>query len=89
MTKDIVYNTLRALDGVSREYILLLLEGCTNVEIAQKYNVTTIAVEKRLRKIYSRFNVRNRMGLTRLFIDDYIMKILNSPVLENPDREDK
>ena len=84
MTKDIVYNTLRALDGISREYILLLLEGYTNVEIAKKYNVTTIAVEKRLRRIYSRFNVINRMGLVRLFIDDFILKILNSPVLENP-----
>lgn len=83
MTKDIVYNTLRALDGISREYILLLLEGYTNVEIAKKYNVTTIAVEKRLRRIYSRFNVINRMGLVRLFIDDFILKILNSPVLEN------
>ncbi len=84
MTKDIVYNTLRALDGISREYILLLLEGYTNVEIAKKYDVTTIAVEKRLRRIYSRFNVINRMGLVRLFIDDFILKILNSPVLENP-----
>ena len=73
MTKDIVYNTLRALDGISREYILLLLEGYTNVEIAKKYNVTTIAVEKRLRRIYSRFNVINRMGLVRLFIDDFIL----------------
>ena len=51
--------------------------------MVESWCVTTIAVEKRLRRIYSRFNVINRMGLVRLFIDDFILKILNSPVLEN------
>ena len=80
MNKDIVYYTLRDLDEMSRAYILMVLEGYRNTEIAKKYNVSEIAVEARLRKIYSRFNVRNRMGLVLLFIDDNILKILKSPV---------
>lgn len=81
MNKDIVYYTLRDLDAMSRAIILMVLEGYRNIEIAKKYNISEIAVEARLRKIYSRFNVRNRMGLVLLFIDDYVMKILKSPVL--------
>lgn len=82
MNKDIVYYTLRDLDAMSRAIILMVLEGYRNIEIAKKYNISDIAVEARLRKIYSRFNVKNRMGLVLLFIDDYVMKILKSPVLE-------
>lgn len=83
MNKDNVYLILRDLDAMSRAYILMVLEGYRNTEIAKKYNISEIAVESRLRKIYSRFSVRNRMGLVLLFIDDYVMKILRSPVLEN------
>lgn len=83
MNKDNVYLILRDLDAMSRAYILMVLEGYRNTEIAKKYNISEIAVEARLRKIYSRFSVRNRMGLVLLFIDDYVMKILRSPVLEN------
>lgn len=82
MNKDNVYLILRDLDAMSRAYILMVLEGYRNTEIAKKYNISEIAVEARLRKIYSRFSVRNRMGLVLLFIDDYVMKILRSPVLE-------
>lgn len=83
MNKDNVYLILRDLDAMSRAYILMVLEGYRNTEIAKKYNISEIAVESRLRKIYSRFSVRNRMGLVLLFIDDYVMKILRSPVLED------
>lgn len=83
MNKDNVYLILRDLDAMSRAYILMVLEGYRNTEIAKKYNISEIAVESRLRKIYSRFSVRNRMGLVLLFIDDHVMKILRSPVLEN------
>lgn len=83
MNKDNVYLILRDLDAMSRAYILMVLEGYRNTEIAKKYNISEIAVESRLRKIYSRFSVHNRMGLVLLFIDDYVMKILRSPVLED------
>lgn len=82
MSSNDVYCTLRNLNQKEKDTLILLVEGYSNVEIAKILDVKTNTVEYRLKKIYSLFDVNNKRDLMLLFVDDFVLKILKSPVLD-------
>lgn len=82
MSSNNVYCTLRNLNQKEKDTLILLVEGYSNVEIAKILDVKTNTVEYRLKKIYSLFDVNNKRDLMLLFVDDFVLKILKSPVLD-------
>lgn len=82
MSSNDVYCTLRNLNQKEKDTLILLVEGYSNAEIAKILDVKTNTVEYRLKKIYSLFDVNNKRDLMLLFVDDFVLKILKSPVLD-------
>ena len=81
MNKESVYYTLRETDAKERETLKLLVFGYSNSEIAKELGISTPTVEYRVRKLYQKFEVKNKRELIIYFLDDFVVKILNSPVL--------
>lgn len=81
MSTNDVYCTLRNLNQKEKDTLILLVEGYSNAEISKILDVKTNTVEYRLKKIYSLFDVNNKRDLMLLFVDDFVLKILKSPVL--------
>lgn len=48
------------------ETIRLVAQGCTNLEIAAALSIRIKTVESRLRRLFDRYGVTNRMGLVHL-----------------------
>lgn len=82
MSTNDVYCTLRNLNQKEKDTLILLVEGYSNSEIAKILDVKTNTIEYRLKKIYSLFDVNNKRDLMLLFVDDFVLKILKSPVLD-------
>lgn len=81
MNKESIYYVLQETDAKERETLRLLAFGYSNSEIAKELCISVQTVEYRVRKLYKKFNVTNKKELLTNFLDDYIVKILNSPVL--------
>lgn len=81
MNKESIYYVLQETDAKERETLRLLAFGYSNSEIAKELCISVQTVEYRVRKLYKKFDVTNKKELLTNFLDDYIVKILNSPVL--------
>ena len=81
MNKESIYYMLQETDAKERETLRLLAFGYSNSEIAKELCISVQTVEYRVRKLYKKFDVTNKKELLTNFLDDYIVKILNSPVL--------
>lgn len=81
MNKESIYYTLRETNAKERETLRLLVFGYSNSEIAKELSISTPTVEYRVRKLYQKFEVKNKRELITFFLDDFVVKILNSPVL--------
>lgn len=82
MNKESIYYVLQETDAKERETLRLLAFGYSNSEIAKELCISVQTVEYRVRKLYKKFDVTNKKELLTNFLDDYIVKILNSPVLK-------
>lgn len=81
MNKESIYYALRETDAKERETLRLMAFGYSNSEIAKELGISTPTVEYRARKLYQKFGVSCKKELLMNFLDEYIVKILNSPVL--------
>lgn len=82
MNKESIYYVLQETDAKERDTLRLLAFGYSNSEIAKELCISVQTVEYRVRKLYKKFDVTNKKELLTNFLDDYIVKILNSPVLK-------
>ena len=57
------------------------LYGYSNSEISKELNIIKPTLEYQIKKLYKKFDVVNKRELLTLFLDDYIVKILNSPII--------
>jgi DNA-binding CsgD family transcriptional regulator len=53
------------LSAAERRVVTLVIEGCTNAEIAQQLFLSVKTVETHLARIYRRFGVKSRLQLVR------------------------
>lgn len=81
MNKESIYYTLQNTDKKERETLKLLVLGYSNSEISKELGMAATTVEYRIKKLYQKFEVQNKRELLVLFLDDFVLKILNSPVL--------
>lgn len=81
MNKESIYYTLQNTDKKERETLKLLVLGYSNSEISKELGMAATTVEYRIKKLYQKFEVQNKRELMVLFLDDFVLKILNSPVL--------
>nr|YP_009244577.1 hypothetical protein Gchil_179 [Agarophyton chilense]AMK96819.1 hypothetical protein Gchil_179 [Agarophyton chilense]ASP44714.1 hypothetical protein [Agarophyton chilense]UAD84455.1 hypothetical protein [Agarophyton chilense] len=68
-TKNLIFNSL-----TSREYSILVLvaQGCTNKEIANKLNLSTRNIEKYVSRLLNKTKTRNRTELAKLTLLNYL-----------------
>lgn len=81
MEKENVYYILQDTDKKERETLKLMVLGYSNSEIGKELDIATTSVEYRVKKLYQKFGVNNKRELILLFLDEFVLKILNSPVL--------
>ncbi len=53
------------LSGAERPVVMLVVEGCTNAEIARQLFLSIKTVEAHLARVYKRFGVKSRLQLVR------------------------
>lgn len=81
MSKDAIYFTLQDTDEKERSILKLMVYGYSNSEISKELNIIKPTLEYQIKKLYKKFDVVNKRELLTLFLDDYIVKILNSPII--------
>ena len=79
MSKDAIYFALQDTDEKERSILKLMVYG--NSEISKELNIIKPTLEYQIKKLYKKFDVVNKRELLTLFLDDYIVKILNSPII--------
>ena len=57
---------LNCLTDREREVIELVKLGYTNIQIAEKLNITTHTVKKHLRHIFDKWHIKNRVQATAI-----------------------
>ncbi len=81
MSKDAIYFALQDTDEKERSILKLMVYGYSNSEISKELNIIKPTLEYQIKKLYKKFDVVNKRELLTLFLDDYIVKILNSPII--------
>ena len=81
MSKDAIYFALQDTDEKERSILTLMVYGYSNSEISKELNIIKPTLEYQIKKLYKKFDVVNKRELLTLFLDDYIVKILNSPII--------
>ena len=81
MSKDAIYFALQDTDEKERSILKLMVYGYSNSEISKELNIIKPTLEYKIKKLYKKFDVVNKRELLTLFLDDYIVKILNSPII--------
>ena len=81
MSKDGIYFALQDTDEKERSILKLMVYGYSNSEISKELNIIKPTLEYQIKKLYKKFDVVNKRELLTLFLDDYIVKILNSPII--------
>lgn len=81
MSKDAIYFALQDTDEKERNILKLMVYGYSNSEISKELNIIKPTLEYQIKKLYKKFDVVNKRELLTLFLDDYIVKILNSPII--------
>ena len=81
MSKDAIYFALQDTDEKERSILKLMVYGYSNSEISKELNIIIPTLEYQIKKLYEKFDVANKRELLTLFLDDYIVKILNSPII--------
>lgn len=81
MSKDAIYFVLQDTDEKERSILKLMVYGYSNSEISKELNIIKPTLEYQIKKLYKKFDVVNKRELLTLFLDDYIVKILNSPII--------
>ena len=81
MSKDAIYFALQDTDEKERSILKLMVYGYSNSEISKELNIIKPTLEYQIKKLYKKFDVLNKRELLTLFLDDYIVKILNSPII--------
>ena len=81
MSKDAIYFALQDTDEKERSILKLMAYGYSNSEISKELNIIKPTLEYQIKKLYKKFDVVNKRELLTLFLDDYIVKILNSPII--------
>ena len=61
-------NTLMRLTARERQIVTLLLQGCSNKDIASRLSVTDRTIKNQLSTLYRKTNVRSRLGLVALVL---------------------
>ena len=81
MSKDAIYFALQDTDEKERSILKLMVYGYSNSEISKELNIIKPTLEYQIKKLYKKFDVVNKRELLTWFLDDYIVKILNSPII--------
>ena len=81
MSKDAIYFALQDTDEKERSILKLMVYGYSNSEISKELNIIKPTLEYQIKKLYKKFDVVNKRELLTLFLDDYIVKILKSPII--------
>ena len=81
MSKDAIYFALQYTNEKERSILKLMVYGYSNSEISKELNIIKRTLEYQIKKLYKKFDVVNKRELLTLFLDDYIVKILNSPII--------
>lgn len=81
MSKDAIYFALQDTNEKERSILKLMVYGYSNSEISKELNIIKPTLEYQIKKLYKKFDVENKRELLTLFLDDYIVKILNSPII--------
>ena len=81
MSKDAIYFALQDTNEKERRILKLMAFGYSNSEISKELNIIKPTLEYQIKKLYRKFDVENKRELLTLFLDDYIVKILNSPII--------
>lgn len=81
MSKDAIYFALQDTNEKERNILKLMVYGYSNSEISKELNIIKPTLEYQIKKLYKKFDVENKRELLTLFLDDYIVKILNSPII--------
>ena len=81
MSKAAIYFALQDTDEKERSILKLMVYGYSNSEISKELNIIKPTLEYQIKKLYKKFDVVNKRELLTLFLDDYIVKILNSPII--------
>ncbi len=81
MSKDAIYFALQDTNEKERSILKLMAFGYSNSEISKELNIIKPTLEYQIKKLYRKFDVENKRELLTLFLDDYIVKILNSPII--------
>ena len=81
MSKDAIYFALQDTNEKERSILKLMVLGYSNSEISKELNIIKPTLEYQIKKLYRKFDVENKRELLTLFLDDYIVKILNSPII--------
>lgn len=81
MSKDAIYFALQDTDEKERSILKLMVYGYSNSEISKELNIIKPTLEYQIKKLYKKFDVVNKRELLTLFLDDYVVKILNSPII--------
>lgn len=81
MSKDAIYFALQDTNEKERNILKLMAFGYSNSEISKELDIIKPTLEYQIKKLYKKFDVTNKRELLTLFLDDYIVKILNSPII--------
>jgi DNA-binding NarL/FixJ family response regulator len=66
---EISADALTALTAREREVALLVVDGCSDRQIAQRPYLSPLTISQYVKRIYRKLDVSSRVALTRLLID--------------------